>query len=1085
MKHILLTFITACSILSSTAQELKEYRSSNNPYYWQNRKPDANYWQQDVHYNINATIDETTNIIDANEKLEYWNNSPDTLTYVYFHLYQNAFVKGSYLHDLEKEQGVNARLGKYEAAGLGTVVEHMRVDGKEVHTELDNTVLKVYLGKALYPNSHVTFSMNFKTYYDNGSTRRRMQMWDSWGFTHYNGVQWFPKMCVYDRKFGWDTYQHMNKEFYGDFGVFDVSLNFASNYIVEATGVLQNRKEVLPDDLREKLDVKNFAKKPWDEKPSIIIPYVKGERKTWKFHAENVHDFAFTADPSYRISTTYWNGIECVGLVMEPHAAGWQNSSELVAKIVKTFSTDIGMFGYPKMVAADARDGMEYPMLTLDGGSSPGYDDLLVHEIGHNWFYGMVGNNETYRASLDEGFTQFLTSWGMNKIDGKYYSKAPKSKYQKRFYEPVLYRDARVVNPYLYAALNGETKPLNTHSNDFNDALGHEGGYGLVYFKTATMLYNLQYTLGDSLFQAAFQHYFNQWKFAHPYFDDFRNSIIQFTHVDLNWFFDEWLETTKTIDYSVEFTSKIPGKDSFAIYFKRNGQMQMPIDFTVTAKNGTQQSYHIPNTWFTKKTDAIVLPKWYGWSKIRSLYTAKVYVPSGLKSVQIDTSGRLADIYQLDNSKVRGAFFNPLVTKFKLDGGINEATDSRHYNLYVRPDLWWNKVDGIKIGAHAEGNYMNTIHRFDATVWWNTHLLQDEEYKPFPGQKLYDRFLPFNFTLNYVSPVSIHQPHIETQFNYRILDGIVYGRLGNNWRPNDNFLAEFYFQGMNRQLSNDLNYLNYPNEWSSNKTNSNNSLNIVLTRRAKEGNSSFTTTYTLRAPFLNGNDTGAFNYGYIQYCQLMTTKIAKLELRTRLFGRLGTGTKIPYESELWLAGANPEEQMDNKYSRSLGFVPDDWQGFSRYETNHYQMGGGLNLRGYAGYFVADQRNVKTLIGYKGRSGAAFNIELGFENYIKLQPKFTKKWLHVDAYGFADGGVIELSNINSLTQYYDATPTDMWSDFRMDAGLGCAFTIKRWGRFEKAKPLTIRFDMPLFLNRPPYANPQYFNFRYVVGINRAF
>src|SRR5205807_1110958 len=106
-------------------------------------------------------------------------------------------------------------------------------------------------------------------------------MYDAWGFTHYNGVQWFPKMCVYDRKFGWDTYQHLNKEFYGDFGSFDVNLNFASNYIVEATGQLVNRNEVLPKDLRAKLDIKNFANKKWNEAPSTIIPYKKGERKTW------------------------------------------------------------------------------------------------------------------------------------------------------------------------------------------------------------------------------------------------------------------------------------------------------------------------------------------------------------------------------------------------------------------------------------------------------------------------------------------------------------------------------------------------------------------------------------------------------------------------------------------------------------------------------------------------------------------------------------------------------------------------------------------------------------------------------------
>ncbi|MCB0698020.1 MAG: M1 family metallopeptidase, partial [Chitinophagaceae bacterium] len=494
MRNLLLLVLIVIIPASLHAQNDNEYRSTKNKMYWQNRKPDAAYWQQDVHYTIDARIDEEKHTIHAGEKLEYWNNSPDTLQYVYFHLWQNAFVKGSYLHKLEIANKVKPKLGEYEQEGLGCVVEDIEVDGQNVELDLDNTILKVYLPKPLLPGGKTTFTMKFTTYWDNGDTRRRMKMYDAWGAMHYNGVQWFPKMCVYDRKFGWDTYQHLNKEFYGDFGQYDVSLNFPSNYVVEATGAIQNRKEVLPEELREKLDVKNFKDKKWNEAPSIITPYKKGERKTWKFKAINVHDFAFTADPSYRINTEYWNGIECVGLVQEPHARGWQTSASYVAQIIKTFSEDFGKYQYPKMVAADAADGMEYPMLTLDGGSSPGYKGLLVHEIGHNWFYGMVGNNETYRASLDEGFTQFLTAWGLTRLEGDTISKKPEKLRSTLAYYPGTYRDLRVYTRYIYDALNGDDMPLNTHSNDFGNALHHENGYGLVYYKTATMLYNLQYT---------------------------------------------------------------------------------------------------------------------------------------------------------------------------------------------------------------------------------------------------------------------------------------------------------------------------------------------------------------------------------------------------------------------------------------------------------------------------------------------------------------------------------------------------------------------------------------------------------------
>ena len=1084
MKKYVSVLLLMANALYAQAQRSAEYSSKNNEQYWKNRRPDKDYWQQDVHYKIDARIDEATHIIDATETLEYVNNSPDTLTFVYFHLFQNAFIKGSHLHDLEKASKFPTRLGKYEAMGLGTVVTNLKVDGKEPKVELDNTVMRVHLPKPLYPGGKVTFNMGFKTYYDNGATRRRMKMYDAWGFKHYNGVQWFPKMCVYDRKFGWDTYQHLNKEFYADFGTYEVSLNFPSNYVVEATGALQNRKEVLPDDLREKLDIKNFRNKKWNEAPSTITPYVKGERKTWKYSAMNVHDFAFTADPSYRIATTYWNGIECVGIAQEPHASGWQNSAEYVAKIIKTFSEDIGMYQYPKMVAADAADGMEYPMLTLDGGSDPGYRGLLVHEIAHNWFYGMVGSNETYRASMDEGFTQFLTAWGLRRIDGDILvATPPKSKYRRRFYEQEIVVDKRVFNAYTIDALNKDELPLNTHSNDFHNALGHEGGYRGVYYKTASMLYNLQYTLGDSLFQAAFKHYFDQWKFAHPYFEDFRNSIIQYANVDLNWFFDQWLETTKTIDYRIDGIKRLPGQDSFIVKLERNGQMQMPIDFTITAKDGSKHSYHIPNTWFEKSTTATTLPKWYGWGKLHEEYNARVQVPSGIKHVQLDTTLRLADVDWTDNYKTRSLPFRPQAIAMKLDGGMAAPWDRTHYRLYVRPDIWWNAVDGIKAGVHFEGDYLYSLHKLDATIWLNTHILQDYDYAVFQSEGWYDRYVPVNYTFNYLTPVTKQLPKFKLQLNSRLLDGLWYHRGGFNWLQGRNTF-ELYAQTMWRPISHDLDYLIYTNEWSSRKARPNSSANAAWTRTYgyRKGNGFF--KLSARAPFFTGNTGNDFNYAYAQLEQRNYHALGKLELRTRVFGRYGTGTNIPGESALFLAGANPEELMENKYTRSIGFIPDSWRTITATDMNHFQQGGGLNLRGYAGYFVAEKRNGATMIGYKGRSGAAVNAEIDFDNYIKLRPKFTRNWLHTDVYLFADAGAIELSSYDA-TQYWNSQPTTMWSDIRLDAGLGLAFTIKRWGVFEKAQPLTLRFDMPFVVNRPPFANPDYAEFRWVVGVNRSF
>jgi hypothetical protein len=1080
-----LTGIILLSAFSLRAQlHDNAYRNSDNKLYWQNRLPDKDYWQQDVQYKIYAIMHEDSNVIEGAEELTYWNNSPDTLRYVYFHLYQNAFVKGSYLHNLELANKVKTHLGQKEDAGLGIAADKITVDGRDVKTELDNTILKVYLPAPLYPHGKTVIKMSFDTWYDAGATRRRMKMYPAWGFMHYNGCQWFPKISVYDRAHGWDTYQHLNREFYGDFGLYDVTLDFPSNYIVEATGVLQNRKEMLPDTLREKLDIKNFANKKWNEPPSTIIPYVKGRRKQWHFVGSDVHDFAFTADPSFRIGTAYWNGIECVGIVQEPHAAGWQNAPDYITKIIKTYSEDIGMYGYPKIVAADAADGMEYPMITLDGGAEPGYRGLLAHEIGHNWFYGQVGSNETYRAAMDEGFTQFLTAWSLIKIDGEYpVSGQPKSAYRRRFGEPTTVLDGTVLNRYTTTALNHTETQLNTHSDDFHSALGQGGGYGIVYFKTASMLYNLQYVLGDSLFKATMQHYFDQWRFAHPYFEDFRASVIQFTHADLSWFFDEWFETTKTLDYSVGSIRKISGTDSFAIKLNRKGEMQMPVDFTVTSKSGSKYNFYIPNTWFEKRTTATTLPKWYGWGKLNDAYEAHVHIPSGIRSVQIDTSFRLADKDLVDNYKTRGLPVSPLAVKTRLDGGLSPRLDRRQYRLDVRPDAWWNPIDGIKAGVHVEGDYLFSLYKIDATIWWNSHVLQQEKYEAYKGQSTYVHYAPVNYSVNYTSPITRNMPRLQLLINSRFLDGLWYHKGGFNWQINDNNSALIYAQGLWRPNVSAFNYLTDPADWSSRWSRPNTSLNFAWGHNYNYFTGNGRYTFSFRAPFLNGNNS-PFNYSFAQLESVNNNYLGKMEIRTRVFGRYGMGTRLPYESLLYMAGASPEEEMENKYTRSVGFVPNDWQGISRYDVNHFQQGGGLNLRGYAGYYAPDERNGGMLEGYKGRSGAAANVELGLENYMPWHPRLLRNWLHANVYAFGDAGVMEMSYF-SLSNYYNINPANKWSNVHVDAGVGFAFTIKNWGVFEKAKPLTLRVDLPLFLNRPPYSNDQFVTFRYVVGVNRAF
>ncbi len=1052
-------FLQPAKAQNESNDKANSFRSLQNPYYWKNRKPFEGYWQQDVYYNIQATIDDKTNIVDGNEELTYFNNSPDELNFVYFHLYSNAQVKNSYLSDLYKNNKIGVHYGKYQEQELGTHVSSISINGKELKTELDNTVLKVYLTEPLKTNQSITFKVNFKTYFDNGSIRNRMKLFNAFGYKHYDLVHWYPRISVYDRKFGWDTEQHMDHEFYGDYGNYDVTLTYPNNYVVEGTGVLQNKEEVLPEALRNKLDIKNFKDKPWGEKPSEIIP-ADGSTKTWKYHAENVHDFASTADPTYRIGEAEWHGIKCISLVQEPHASRWQNAASYTAKVIQVYSQDFGMYIYPKMVVADAQDGMEYPMLTLDGGSDPTYRDLFAHEIGHNWFFGMIGSNETYRAALDEGFTQFIENWAYERIDGKVrVTLPPQSKYTAKFLHPDLVRNSQVYNGYIWDASKGSETTLNTHSDGFNGGIRSSGGYGQVYFKTATMLYNLQYVLGDSLFLSAMQHYVSQWKICHPYMEDFRNSVINFTHVDLNWFFDEWFETAKTIDYKVKSLQKEKPSDEYTITFERIGRMQMPIDFRVIT-DSAEYNYYIPNNWFVKKTTATVLPRWIGWDKVRPTYEAKIKVPGKIKDVMIDPSHRLADINMLNNS-----LNVPVKTAF--DSKVYNSADWTNYELFYRPDLWYNGYDGLKLGWNVSGNYLNYRHIFDASIWLNTGLVQTNLTNAYVNK--YDNL---NFRINYRTATDKFMKGSSVYASAKLLDGLNAYTLGFDRKDiSGHNKVYLFFKSMYRADSNALNYLLLPNEWGVGKFN--NTLNTGIDHSYTYLAGTGSVNLNLKSSTIGS----AYDYATLSLTALNKTKILdKLSLNTRVFAQYGTGSNWASESSLFLAGANPEDMMDNKYTRSQGIIPPSAAAIGS-TTNNFQYGGGLNLRGYAGYLapVTDAKG-NTVLSYKGTSGAAVNSELEFNDLFKIHPKWFRNWLKVSTYLFADAGLI---NIDPSPNYLEFAP------IRVDAGLGAAFTIKKFGPLQTVEPLTIRFDMPLFLNRTPADQPDFFAFRWLIGVSRAF
>ncbi|HXB11944.1 MAG TPA: hypothetical protein VNZ45_08170, partial [Bacteroidia bacterium] len=570
------------------------------------------------------------------------------------------------------------------------------------------------------------------------------------------------------------------------------------------------------------------------------------------------------------------------------------------------------------------------------------------------------------------------------------------------------------------------------------------------------------------------------------YLEDFRNSITSFVHTDLTWFFDEWIDTPKDLDYGIQSIKKGKGKDEYIIRFVRKGAMQMPIDFNVISKKDSLYKFYIPNTWFEKQTSAKILPRWIGWGKVEPTYDATVTIPGGIDRVAIDTTLRLADINMLNN-------FKPFPIKYYFDSKIYHTPDWTNYEAFFGPSLWYNAYDGLKLGMHVHGDYMLFKDNVNATLWFNTGLFQNI---PHSTPNINNHQI-ISFTLAYQTPTDNFIPNSSISLYGQSMDGLNEGKV--IFQMKDNSLKNTFYtqlQSLYRPHIWDTNYLIYPQLWQTKAFN--NTVSVGLKHDYKY---SAVGRGTIDLRFKSSLLTPDYNYSQTSLTILEYQKISKtLFLHARLFAQYGTGTNVPYESALYAAGINPEGLMDNAFTRAQGIVPQDWTGYGS-SIGHFQEGGGLNLRGYAGYVLPEVDSKGNLeFAYNGNSGAAINAELDLNdpantagkgyfvnhpvNYLNIPALLSrfvqvvsKSCINLTTYLFGDAGVININPNYSRNLEL--------SSIRADAGVGVALTIQRWGPLQTVKPLTIRLDMPLFLNEPPASDEGYVQWRWVIGISRCF
>ncbi len=583
-------------------------------------------FQQAVAYQMEVTMDVSTNRYQGTQVLAYTNNSPDTLTRVFYHLYYNAFQPGSMMDVRSRtiadpDQRVKDRISKLAPEEIGYLhPTHLTMNGGPVSYKEVGTVLEVDLTEPILPNSSVKFEMSFE---GQVPLQVRRSGRDSEEGVRYSMSQWYPKMANYDEQ-GWHANPYVGREFYGIWGDFDVKITIDKSYTLGGTGYLQNPNQI--------------GHGYQDE--GVKVPEPKGNTLTWHFVAPQVHDFMWAADNNYKHDKVLMaNGITVHHFYIpgEKTTENWEKLKEYTPKAIDYLSKNFGQYPYKQFSVVQGGDGgMEYAMSTLITGerSLPSLVGVMVHELAHSWFHGVLASNESLYPWMDEGFTSYASNLAMASI-----FQTNASPHRGSY------------GGYYRLVKSGLEEPMSTHADHYqtNSAYG-----AAAYSKGAVFLAQLGYVIGEEVRDRGMLRYWNTWKFKHPNVNDLIRVMEKESGLELDWYKEYFVYTTKTIDYAVKEVKA--SEVGTSIILERIGAMPMPIDLVVTYKDGTKELVYLPLEIMRgdKKVETnfpkLVLTQDWPWVQPTLTINLKRAVDT-IKSVEIDPSKRMADI-QVENNKV-------------------------------------------------------------------------------------------------------------------------------------------------------------------------------------------------------------------------------------------------------------------------------------------------------------------------------------------------------------------------------------------------------------------------------------------------
>jgi hypothetical protein len=590
-------------------------------------------WQQHVNYDIKADVDVNTNLINGIQKLQYTNNSPDKLGKVYFHLYWNAFQPGSEMDVRSRELGkimtngrpdwdsrVKDRISKLAPNEIGyQKIKSLKLNGVEQPLKYHGTILEVDLTKPILPKSKVTFDLAFEAQVP---VQVRRSGRDNEEGVRYSMSQWYPKICEYDYE-GWHPAQYVAREFYGVWGDYDVTIKIDKSYKLGGTGVLLNANEI-----------------GWGyDKPGTPLKNISSEKRTWHFVGKNVHDFVWAADPNYEHIVKKQDGVvlNVIYKKVDSLQKNWERVADAAVTVLPYMEKRFGKYAYPQYSFIQGGDGgMEYPMATLIKGPSLG---TVFHEWMHSWYQMMLATNENQYPWMDEGFT----SWAEGEVSAYYDEKMGLKSSDK-----LPLNHAGAYNGYYYLVKQNLDEPLTTFSDHYNTNFGYSIN---SYSKGEIFLEQLGYIVGADVRDKIMLEYYKLWRFKHPNASDFMKVAQDVSGVQLDWYKEYWVNTTKTIDYGIDSLWEENGVSK--VRLKRIGQMPMPIDLELTFKDRTKELHYVPTDLMLGEKPAENKEKRFvhdEWNWTNPTYVLEFKHPlNELVQVEIDPTKRMADVDTKNN----------------------------------------------------------------------------------------------------------------------------------------------------------------------------------------------------------------------------------------------------------------------------------------------------------------------------------------------------------------------------------------------------------------------------------------------------